>query len=70
MLNDLLLWRKIARIIILLAERLNISPERALDVFYETEVCSMLHEERYKLYLYSDLYIVDEIMLELQRKQG
>lgn len=30
----------------------------------------MLHEERYKLYLFSDLYIVDEIMLELQRKQG
>lgn len=30
----------------------------------------MLYEERYKLYLYSDLYIVDEIMLELQRKQG
>lgn len=70
MLNEILLWRKIARIIMLLAERLGISPERALDVFYESDVCTMIHEERYGLYLHSDLYIVDEIMLELQRKQG
>lgn len=70
MLNEILLWRKIARIIMLLAKRLGISPERALDVFYESDVCTMIHEERYGLYLFSDLYIVDEIMLELQRKQG
>ena len=70
MLSDILLWRKIARIIMLLSERLGISPERALDVFYETDVCTMIHEERYGLHLMSDLYVVDEIMLELQRKQG
>lgn len=70
MLSDILLWRKIARIIMLLSERLGISPERALDVFYETDVCTMIHEERYGLHLMSDLYVVDEIMLELQYKQG
>lgn len=70
MLSDILLWRKIARIIMHLSQRLNISPERALDVFYESDVCTMIHEERYGLHLMSDLYVVDEIMLELQRKQG
>ena len=34
MLSDLLMWNKIGRIVTLLSERLDISPERALDIFY------------------------------------
>lgn len=30
----------------------------------------MIHDPRYGLHLMSDAYVVDEIMLELQRKQG
>ncbi|MDE5711200.1 MAG: DUF3791 domain-containing protein [Bacteroides sp.] len=67
--NEILLWRKIARIILLLAERLDIKPERALGMFYGSDVCTMLHNPRYGLHLMSDAYIVDEIMLELQQKQ-
>jgi len=67
--NEILLWRKIARIILLLAERLDINPERALGIFYDSNVCTMLHNPRYGLHLMSDAYIVDEIMLELQQKQ-
>ncbi|MDE6214924.1 DUF3791 domain-containing protein [Bacteroides sp.] len=67
--NEILLWRKIARIILLLAERLDIKPERALSIFYGNDVCTMLHTPRYGLHLMSDAYIVDEIMLELQQKQ-
>lgn len=67
--NEILLWRKIARIILLLAERLDIKPERALGIFYDSDVCTMLHTPRYGLHLMSDAYIVDEIMLELQQKQ-
>lgn len=67
--NEILLWRKIARIILLLAERLDIKPERALGIFYDSDVCTMLHNPRYGLHLMSDAYIVDEIMLELQQKQ-
>ena len=68
--NEILLWRKIARIIMMLAERLEIEPERALGVFYVSDVCTMIHDPRYGLHLMSDAYVVDEIMLELQRKQG
>lgn len=68
--NEILLWRKIARIIMMLAERLNIEPERALGIFYDSDVCTMIHDTRYGLHLMSDAYVVDEIMLELQRKQG
>ncbi|OKZ07205.1 MAG: DUF3791 domain-containing protein [Bacteroides oleiciplenus] len=68
--NEILLWRKIARIIMMLAERLEIEPERALGVFYDSDVCTMIHDPRYGLHLMSDAYVVDEIMLELQRKQG
>ena len=35
---DFLLWNKIARIIAQLADTLNISTDRALAIFYESEV--------------------------------
>ena len=35
-------------IILLLSVRLEISPERALNLFYETNVCAMLHDSRYR----------------------
>lgn len=70
MLNDLPLWSKIARIIMQLAETLNISPEDALDIFYQTDVCTMIHDPRYGLHLMSDTYVVNDIIAELQRKQG
>ena len=34
MLSDLLMWNKIGRIVMRLSEKLEISPLRALDVFY------------------------------------
>ena len=66
MLSDLLMWNKIGRIVTLLSERLNISSERALDIFYTSRTNERLHDEKTGLYLMSDLYIVDEILLELQ----
>ncbi len=60
------LWRKISRIVIILTERLNVSTELALDIFYNTETCSRLHDERYGLYLMSDNYIANDVMAELQ----
>lgn len=68
--SDQVLWRKISRIIMLLASRLDITPERALGIFYGTEVCSMLHDPRYGLYLMSDLYIINDVLRELREKQG
>ena len=67
MLNDLLLWNKIGRIVTLLSKRLDISGERALDIFYTSKTNERLHDPSTFLYGFSDLYIVDEIIMELQR---
>ena len=61
--------RKISRIVLLLSARLEISPERALNLFYETNVCAMLHDSRYGLHLMSDTYIINDVLRELQDKQ-
>ena len=66
MLSDLLMWNKIGRIVTLLSKRLDVSSERALDIFYTSRTNERLHDERTGLYLMSDLYIVDELLLELQ----
>ena len=77
MLSPILMWNKIGRIvtrlaerldITRLAERLDITPLRALDVFYTSKVCDRMHDEEEELYTFSDEYIVDEIILELQNQ--
>lgn len=65
MLSDLLMWNKIGRIVTLLSERLNVSGERALDIFYTSHTNERLHDEHTGLYLLSDRYIVDEVLNEL-----
>ena len=67
--REQVLWRKISRIVLLLSARLEISPERALNLFYETSVCAMLHDSRYGLHLMSDTYIINDVLRELQDKQ-
>lgn len=67
MISDLLLWNKIGRIVTLLAERLNISSERALDLFYTSKTCEQLHDPTTLLYTFSDLYIVDDVIREIQK---
>ena len=64
--REQVLWRKISRIVLLLSARLEISPERALNLFY---VCAMLHDSRYGLHLMSDTYIINDVLRELQDKQ-
>lgn len=67
MLSDLLMWNKIGRIVMLLSERLDISPERALDLFYTSQANERLHDPSTLLYTFGDLYIVDEIIREIQK---
>ena len=47
-----------------LAEKLGISYKRALDIFYASDTCRRLHDERSGLYLYSHLYLADEVIME------
>lgn len=66
MLSDLLMWNKIGRIVTLLSDRLNITPELALDVFYTSKTNELLHDPTTLLYTFSDLYIVEDVVRELQ----
>ena len=66
---DFLLWNKIARIIKQLANTLHISTDRTLQIFYDSDVCRMLHNPEYGLHLMSDTYIVNDLIEELRGKQ-
>lgn len=66
---DILLWNKIARVIAQLSDVLGVSTDRALAIFYESEVCSMLHDKELGLHLMSDTYIVNDMIAELRGKQ-
>lgn len=66
MLSDLLLWNKIGRIVTLLAHKLNIPSEKALDLFYVSAACRHLHDPQTLLYTFSDGYIADEVLSELR----
>ena len=52
--RDNVLWRKKSVIIMMLAKELRIAPERALDLFYSTDVCRQLSDPRTGLQLMSD----------------
>lgn len=52
-----------------IAQRLDIDSMRALELFYESDTCRRLHDKHTGLYLYGDLYIADDFMIEMQGKQ-
>lgn len=64
--RDNVLWRKQTRIIMFLAEALDISPERALDLYYTTNVYQQMSDPKYGLQLMSDDYILEELINELR----
>lgn len=64
--RDNVLWRKQSRIIMLLAETLNISPERALDIYYTTKIYQQMSDPKYGLQLMSDDYVLEELVNELR----
>lgn len=63
--KDYILYRKITRIIMQLADELQISPKRALLLFYNSTVGQQLHDPKYGYQLMSDTYIVNDIKAEL-----
>ncbi len=66
---DFLLWNKIARIVAQLADTLGIPNDRALELFYDSDVCRMLHDPEMGLHLMSDTYIVNDLIAELGKKR-
>ena len=66
--RQILLWQQIGCVVVALANKLSVSYKRALDIFYSSDTCRRLHNERSGLYLFGDLYLADEVILELHRK--
>lgn len=66
--RDQVFWRKTARIIRILAEKLCISQERAMDIVYNSDTYALLSNPESGLFLMSDAYIVEDLTRELQQK--
>ena len=67
--RESVLWRKQSRIIVRLAEMLQIDDERALDLFYSTKIYRQLSDPKYGLQLISDDYILEDLIKELRDTQ-
>ena len=57
---------KYARIIEILAERLNISREEAMDIFYNSPLFELIDKGVADLHCRSDQYLADEIIKDTQ----
>ena len=64
--RDQVLWRKTGRIAALLADRLDIDTERALDILYNSRTYSLLSNPDSGLQLQSDQYILADMLKELE----
>lgn len=64
--RDQVLWRKTGRIAALLAERLNIDAERALDLLYNSHTYTLLANPESGMQLQSDQYILISILREFE----
>ena len=66
----IILHNRIGCIVAKMSELFRISLTEALDVFYRSETCRRFHDEKTGLYLYGDLYIIDELEIELLGAKG
>lgn len=66
--QEIIISNRIGSISNEIAKRLNIEPLKALELFYASKTCEDLHNKETGLYLYSDLYVADEFILEQEGK--
>ena len=66
--RDNVLWRKQSVIIMMLAKELRVDSERALDLFYSTDVCRQLSDPKTGLQLMSDGYVLEDVLSEIRTK--
>ncbi|MDD5861223.1 MAG: DUF3791 domain-containing protein [Prevotellaceae bacterium] len=64
--RDQVLWRKTARIIEMIRDRLDISAEKAMDLFYRSRTFELLNNPDSGLQLLSDQYIFEDFCREMQ----
>ena len=60
------IWYKTSGGVMELSKQLNISMERALELFYSPKTCDFLHDPEKMLYMFSDGYIADEVIAEMK----
>lgn len=68
--NRTLLHMKYARVVEGFAQRMGISRERALAFFYGSTTYKLVSEGVSDMHARSDGYLVDELVLEWERKHG
>lgn len=68
--RDSVLQRKLARIIMMLAESEDMTPEQALGVFYNSETYNLLTNPDTGLQLMSDDYILEDLRHELKSQDN
>lgn len=66
--QEIIMSNRIGAIAVILAKRLNIDNVSALKEFYMSQTCANLHDKSTGLYLYGDLYVADDFMLEKARR--
>lgn len=62
--QEIIMSNRIGRIAAEIAERMNIKPSKALEIFYASKTCADFHNRETGLYLYSELYVADEFIRE------
>ena len=66
--NPILLQKKYARVVELFAKENNISLEKALDIFYHSELYKLMSEGVSDMHGMSDEYLVQELEEEINIK--
>lgn len=66
--NPILLRKKYARVVELFAKENNISLEKALDIFYHSELYKLMSEGVSDMHCMSDEYLVQELEEEINIK--
>lgn len=57
-----------SNIVVMLADRLGIDEERALDMFYSTKTYKLLSDTKSDIQLMSDEYILEDVLNEIANR--
>ena len=68
--RQIILQMKYARLIDGIAKQQQISREEAMDRFYHSDTFQMIQDGVAELHCRSDLYLIDEFILEWKEKQN
>lgn len=66
--NPILLQKKYTRVVTLFAKKMEISLDRALELFYHSDVYQLMRDGVADMHCMSDGYLADELELEYKNK--